>query len=91
MTTHLSNLNLKADIIQGGAAGDHTLAAIAAEDEIAFVGHWTTAVSATFGFTSTSLADLTSEFTAGAGVINNAAGTATTNDQLLVLWFDRSE
>lgn len=89
--THLTDLNLKIDIIQGGAAGDHTLAAITAQDEIAFVGHWTTAVEATYGFTSTSLADLTSEFTAGAGVINNAAGTATTNDQLFVVWLDRSE
>lgn len=71
---------IKVTLVNGGAAGDHVVAGITAADELVFVGHLSTAAAiATLG-------DLTSEFTAGAGVINNAAGTDTTNDQLMVIW-----
>lgn len=74
---------LKVALIAGGAAGNHTLAAIAATDEIVFVGHLSTAAAIA------TLADLTAEFTAGAGVINNTGGTDTTSDQLFVIWINK--
>jgi hypothetical protein len=73
---------LNVTLVAGGAAGDHTVTGIVAGDRIVFVGHLSTAASIA------TLADLTVEFTAGAGVINNAAGTDTTSDQLLVIWED---
>jgi hypothetical protein len=75
---------LNVTLVAGGAAGDHTVAGIAAGDEIVFVGHFSTAAAIA------TLADLTSEFTAGAGVVNNAAGTDTTSDQLMVIWINRT-
>ena len=74
----------KVTLVNGGAAGDHTVTGIVAGDEIVFVAHISTAASVA------TIADLTSEFTAGAGVINNAAGTDTTNDQLMVFWIDHT-
>ena len=73
---------LKFKLVAGGAAGDITVSGIAAGDELCFVGVFTTAASiATF-------ADLTSEFTVGAGKITNTGGTETTNNQLMVVWLD---
>lgn len=73
----------KVTLVAGGAAGDHTVAGIAVGDDIAWVGHFTTAAAIA------SLADLTSEFSiTAANTINNAAGTDTTNDQLMVIWQD---
>lgn len=72
------------DLIAGGSAGNHTLAAIAVGDEILTVLHVSTAASIA------TAADLTSEFSAGAGLINNAAGTDTSNDQLWVSWIDHT-
>lgn len=75
---------LNVTLVNGGAAGNHTVAGMAVGDEVVFVGHLTTAAAiATLG-------DLTSEFTAGAGVINNTDGTDTTNDQLMIIWIDRT-
>jgi hypothetical protein len=74
----------KVTLVNGGAAGNHTVTGIVAGDEIVFVAHISTAASVA------TIADLTSEFTAGAGVINNAAGTDTTSDQLMVFWVDRT-
>jgi hypothetical protein len=75
---------LRVTLVAGGAAGNHTVAGIAVGDEIVFVGHFTTAASiATLG-------DLTSEFVAGAGVVTNTGGTDTTNDQLQVIWIDKT-
>jgi hypothetical protein len=74
----------KVTLVNGGAAGNHTVTGITAADEIVFVAHISTAASVA------TIADLTSEFTAGAGVINNAAGTDTTNDQLMVFWVDHT-
>lgn len=75
---------LNVTLLAGDAAGDHALAAIAAADEIVFVGHLSTAAAIA------TLADLTAEFTAAAGKITNALGTDTTNDQLMVIWIDRT-
>lgn len=76
---------LKVGLVSGGAAGDHTLTGIAVGDEIVFVGHFSTeAAIATLG-------DLTSEFSVtAADTINNTGGTATTNDQLMVIYIDRT-
>lgn len=67
-------------IIPGGAAGDHSVPGpIGAGDDLLAVKH----VSANL----VTLADITAEFTiSGAGVINNAAGTVTTGNFLLVVW-----
>ena len=76
---------LKKALIAGGAAGDHTVSAIKADDErvqvLQFVGA---------GVAITDIVDLTSEFTLGAVKINNSAGTATTGDKLLVLWIKKT-
>jgi len=77
--------NLKIGLVAGGAAGDHTLTGIALGDEIIFVGHFTTAAAIA------TLADLTSEFSVtAADTISNAGGTDTTNDQLMVLYYENS-
>ncbi len=73
---------VKVNQLAGAAAGDHTLAAIAADDTILYVGHH---------HADAALADLTSEFTAAAGKITNALGTNTAGDELLVIWIDKSE
>ena len=75
---------VKVSLINGGSAGNHTVTGIVAGDEIVFVAHVSTAASVA------TIADLTSEFTAGAGVINNAAGTDTTSDQLWVFWINHT-
>ena len=72
----------KSAIIDGGAAGDHTVTGIAVGDNLVIVLHISTKASIA------TMADLTSEFTVAAGKINNAAGTDTTNDQLLVFYED---
>lgn len=74
----------KVTLVNGGSAGNHTVTGITANDEIVFVGHLSTAAAIA------TLADLTAEFTAGAGVINNDSGTDTTNDQLMVIWIDHT-
>lgn len=76
---------LKVTLVAGGAAGNHTVTGIATGDEIAFVGHLSTAAAIA------TLADITSEFTVtAADTINNAAGTDTTSDQLMVIWIDKT-
>ena len=72
--------NLCVALADGGAAGDITVAGMTATCRIAFVGHISTKASIA------TLADLTSEFTAGAGVINNGGGTDTSSDQLLIIY-----
>ena len=76
---------LKKALIAGGAAGDHTVSAINAADELVEVLQFVGA-----GVAVTNIVDLTSEFTASAGKINNSAGTATTGDKLLVLWIKKT-
>jgi hypothetical protein len=76
---------LKVTLVAGGAAGNLTLTGIAVGDELAFVGVFTTAASIA------TLADLTAEFSVTAtNTINNTGGTATTNNQLMVVWIDRT-
>lgn len=71
----------KQSVVAGGAAGDHTLAAIAVGDTLVSVIRFVGA-----GVAVTDISDITSEFTVLAGKINNAAGTNTTGDKLLVTW-----
>lgn len=78
--------------VPGGAAGDLTLTGIKdGEDKILSVMHLTlTLAEGTPNTTDAwAIADLTSEFSISADdTINNTGGTATTNDLLLVLWYD---
>lgn len=72
---------VRAALIAGGAAGNHTVTGIATADNLVMVLH----------NTAGALADLTSEFTISAtNTINNAAGTDTSSDQLLVIYQDNS-
>lgn len=70
----------KVFVADGAAAGDVTVTGIATTDTLLFVGVFTTKASiATF-------ANLTAEFTITAtNTINNAAGTSTANNQLIVI------
>ena len=75
---------LKAVPITGGVAGDHTVTGIAVGDRIVAVLQFTTAAAI-----ATLDADLSSEFTVtAADTINNAAGTDTSADRLLIFWED---
>lgn len=67
-------------IIPGGAAGGHVLSGpINAGDDILAVKH----LSADL----VTLADITAEFTiAGSNALDNALGTVTTGDFILVVW-----
>lgn len=74
---------LKVTLVDGGAAGAFTVTGIATADRLAFVGLFETKASIA------TLSDLTAEFTiTGANTIDNTGGTATTNDQLMVVWED---
>lgn len=74
---------LKSKIIAGGAAGDHTLAAIAVGDALVSVLRHIGA-----GVAVTDVTDITAEFAIAAGKITNALGTDTTGDKLHVLYND---
>ena len=66
-------------IIAGGAAGNHTATGIAVNDALVYVYMQ--------NGTSGLLTDITSEFTiTAADTINNAGGTNSTNNFLVVLW-----
>jgi|GEM_PF-6886331 len=74
---------LKATVVAGAAAGNVTVTGIAADDTLIAVLHLDMGGNAE--------TDLTSEFSiTAANTINNTGGTATTNDTLLVLYFDKS-
>ncbi len=69
--------------LAGGAAGAHTVTGIAIGDRLIAVQHWSTAAAIA------TVADLTSEFSiTAANTIDNTAGTATTSDQLIVIYED---
>jgi hypothetical protein len=72
----------KVNLINGGAAGDHAISGITAADELV------TVLQLAADAHLNNMADLTSEFTVGAGKINNTDGTNTTGDKLLVVWLD---
>ena len=73
---------VRIDVIAGGAAGVHAIAAIKAGDILAGVVHNTAGV----------LVDLTSEFLAVTvdAEIDNTGGTDTAGDQLLVIYHSRN-
>jgi hypothetical protein len=72
-------------VIDGGAAGDHTVTGITTDGELVSVLHLPNAGAVD------DTADLTDEFTiSAADTINNDAGTATTDGKLLVIYEDRS-
>ena len=76
---------LKQTLIVGGAAGNFTLTGIATEDRLISVLHAPDAGAVD------ACVNLTAEFTiTAADTINNTAGTASTNGQLIVLWEDIS-
>ena len=66
------------------AATNVVLAAMAAGDEIVSVLSFTTAAAIA------SVADRTSEYAAGAGVLTKAAGTDETGNQLVIVWIDKT-
>jgi predicted nucleotide-binding protein len=72
--------NICVALANGGAAGNHTVTGMTSTSRIVFVGHLSTAAAIA------TLADLTSEFTAGTDLINNTGGTDTTSDQLMVIY-----
>lgn len=86
---------LKTAIVNGGAAGDITVTGISTADTIEYIyGAAFTINSATpadndpIDLTS-SVGDLTSEFTiSAADTINNTGGTATTDNILFVSYWD---
>jgi hypothetical protein len=85
--TKLGGGFIKAKVIAGGAAGNHTVTGIATGDEIVLVARFD--LDATAG--NIDVDDLTSEFSiSAANTITNPAsgGTATTGDKLLVIYID---
>lgn len=73
----------KSAVIAGGAAGDLVVAGIGASDRLVGVIRLNRDGTAA----TIDIASLTAEFTiTAANTINNAAGTNTTGDSLLVLW-----
>jgi len=76
---------VKATIIAGGVAGDHTVTGIALGDALVAVLH------VDFTDASETGDDITSEFTiTAADTINNAGGTNTTGGFLVVIYEDRT-
>ena len=67
----------KVAVIAGGAAGDHTVTGVKVRDQlVAVIRH----------IDGGAISDLTSEFSiSAADTLNNASGTDTSSDQLLVL------
>lgn len=77
---------IKVAVIDGGSAGDHTVTGIAAGDALVSVLRYDIDTGTVVG-----VSDLTGEFTiSAADTINNAEGTDTTGDKLLVVYEDRS-
>ena len=78
---------IKQTVIDGGAAGDHTLTGISVDDD-----HLISVVHIEGDGTQlTGGADLTAEFTiTDDDTINNAGGTSSANGVLLVTYFDYS-
>ena len=73
---------IKVSLIDGGAAGNHTVAGIKITDELISVLEQ--------NGTSGLLADLTTEFSIKkADTIDNTGGTATSSDKLLVLYLSK--
>ena len=76
---------VKATIIAGGAAGDHTVSGIATGDNLVAVLH------VDFTDASETGTDITGEFTiSAADTINNTGGTDSTGGFLVVVYEDRT-
>ncbi len=80
-------------LIDGGAAGNHTLTGIKSDGNDKLISVWAINLTLTEATPNTTLAwtpvDLTSEFSiTAADTINNTGGTATTGDLLVVFWYD---
>lgn len=74
--------SVKAKLISGDVAGDHTITGLLAASSLVSVLYFHGA-----GFAVTDLTDLVSEFTVtGDGTITNTNGTDTSGGKLLVLW-----
>lgn len=83
--TKLGTGMVKATIIAGGAAGDHTVSGIRATDALVAV------LFVDFTDASETGSDITGEFTiSGDDTINNGGGTDTTGGFLIVIYEDRS-
>jgi len=83
--TKLGTGTVKATLIAGGAAGDHTVTGITTDDSLVAVLQ----IDATDA--SETYANLTAEFSiTAANTINNTGGTNTTGSGLLVVYEDRS-
>lgn len=84
--THFKgSVNLKFNAIAGGAAGNHTLTGISTEDSLLGIAHVTIDTDGTVADTT----DILSEFSITSDdTLNNAGGTGTTDDLLLILWQD---
>lgn len=79
----LDQVGVESTVIAGGIAGAHTVTGIAVDDVLVSVLHLDMGGNAE--------TDLTSEFTiSGANTINNAAGTDTSGDTLIVTYIDVS-
>ena len=83
---------VKTTVIDGGAAGDHTVTGIAVGDALRSVLKLDfTLVEGTPNTRTWDAEDLTAEFEiTAANTINNAGGTDTTGSGLLVVYEDRS-
>lgn len=80
--------DLKFAVIDGGAAGNHTVTGIRLGEVLYLVLAFLRPAGP--GDVS-GISNLTSEFTISAdGTINNTGGTATTDDQILVMWAAKS-
>jgi len=83
--TKLGTGVVKATIVAGGAAGDHTVTGIATGDTLVAVLH------VDFTDASETGADITGEFSiSAADTINNAGGTDTSGGFLIVVYEDRT-
>ncbi len=73
---------IKVAVIDGDAAGDHTVTGVKVRDQlVAVIRH----------IDGGAISNLTSEFSiSAADTLNNASGTATTGDQLLILYLSLS-
>lgn len=80
-TTHFKGLPLGIALIDGGTAGDHTVAGITTKDTLISVHSLASSTDVL------STADLTSEFSiTAANTVNNTGGTSSANGALLVMW-----
>lgn len=83
--SHFKGLPIKVTVVDGGAAGDHTVTGIAVEDQLIAILHIEGS-----GTALTGAADLTDEFTiSAADTINNDAGTSSADGVLVVVYNDQ--